>query len=305
VTAATTTSGAGSRNPGNVVPTPVPAKGIAWEVFRWWLVALAAACIAGWFISPEKPNSGFVSAAAVLTVVSTAAVGIERVVEGFFAIIGASSKFGGWWPLKQVSGAITSFEANTNTYLAKPLSDALEALEAAKDAAVEAHKLTDEAKKTVEQEIDAYKRTRDQLQGRLDNLKNLAPGSARFDGAGEVAKSATTTMDAIAKRTAALSGEISSGVIGAADTLAGACNQASDVVASFSDNPARKLISLMMGTILGIAVASLMGLNLFLAVLDEPAPANAANATADGTVGATAAAGSAAATPAERQWRGC
>lgn len=43
-----------------------------------------------------------------------------------------------------------------------------------------------------------------------------------------------------------------------------------EFVTSFTDNPARKLASLAIGALLGLAVAGFMGLNLFLAALDEP-----------------------------------
>jgi hypothetical protein len=269
---AATVGGAGSPRgaSGTVAVVEPPENTIAWRVFGSWLAILTAALIGGYFAAPEVPNSGFVSATAVLTFITTAAVGIERIIEGAFALLGRSSGFGGWWPLKQVSGAIKTFEENTNAYVARPLADAIQELETLKTAAVNAGDLAQDVQAAVEAKIAAYARTRDELQARLDNLDKLAPGSPRFDRANELAATATKTMNEIAETASRISGGLGETVLMSADRIAGAANRAGDIVVSFADNPARKVLSLMVGSILGVAVASFMGLNLFLAVLDDP-----------------------------------
>jgi hypothetical protein len=232
--------------------------------------ALVAAILIGALVAPSEPNSGFVSAAAVLTFVTAAAVGIERIVEGFFAFVDRASNWGGWWPLKQVTNSILAFEKNTKKLLEEPLAAAIHDLNAMKDAAKTADKITDEGVKTIEANIKTYERTRIQLHDRLGSLEKLAPGSPRFDRANEVSVAATATLDEIAKDTARLAQTLKDDVTRTADALTGACNEATDVVTAFSDNPARKVLSLILGSVLGIAIASFMGLNLFLAIVDDP-----------------------------------
>jgi hypothetical protein len=43
-----------------------------------------------------------------------------------------------------------------------------------------------------------------------------------------------------------------------------------DVISTFSDNPARRVLSLVIGATLGMLVAGFFGLNLFLAIVQEP-----------------------------------
>jgi hypothetical protein len=261
-----------------------PENKVAWRVFGCWLIVLIATMIGGYFVSPQVPNSSFVSAAAVLTFVTSAAVGIERVIEGAFALLGQSCGFGGWWPLKQVSGAILAFEKNTNAYISTPLANAITELSKLKTAAVAAGELTEQAQREVEAAIAAYGRTRGELEARLANLRKLAPGSPRFALANELAAEATETMNAISE-TARRVGGLGDSVLSAADTIAGAANRAADIAASFSDNPARRVLSLMAGSILGIAVASFMGLNVFLAILDAPPDARAEPPAVDAPTG--------------------
>lgn len=269
--------GAGGGGGGVAVVEPPPNQ-VPWRVFGWWLIILAGALIGGYLAAPKVSNSGFLSAAAVLTFVTTAAVGIERIIEGGFAVLGRSSGFGGWWPLKQVTGAITAFEQNTNAYLAQPLASAITELNDLKTAAVNAGSLVGDALVSVEAKIAAYERSRDQLGERLSNLDKLAPGSPRFDRANDLAATATKTMNQIAETASEVSGQLSNSLLTTADTIAGAANRSADIVASFSDNPARKVLSLMIGSVLGIAVASFMGLNLFLAILEVPTADSAVDA---------------------------
>lgn len=263
------------------VAVPPPANRIDMTVLAVALGALVTAIIIGAVAAPNEPNSGFVSAAAVLTFVTTAAIGIERIVEGFFAFVDRASKWGGWWPLKQVTDSIHAFEKNTKAFLEEPLAAAIKDLQTLKDAANGAGDITDEGLKTIEAHIASYERTRKQLQGRLGGLERLAPGSPRFDRANEIAATATATLDEIAKDTARLADTLAVDVTRIADNLSGACNQATDIVTAFSDNPARKVLSLILGSILGIAVASLMGLNLFLAIVDDPETRPAGGACED------------------------
>jgi hypothetical protein len=228
-----------------------------------WCLALAAAMAVAAVVAPEA-NEGFADGAAALAFIATVAVGIERSVEVFWTIV-ARSNLGGWWPLNQVRSAILAFEANTDALLAGPLQRAGQVLGQAKEAAEAAGHATDE----IDRQIAALASEVDRLDKKVANAKKLAPGSPRFELLTEAASDAVARAEAVVGTVVDYVPDALDTVGGRAEELADACDRAGDIVSSFSDNPARKLLSLMLGAIFGVLIAGFMGLNLFLAALGD------------------------------------
>lgn len=267
---------------GQVAPTapdaePVePDAGNTLRLWGFWCLALAVAMLIAAVVAPEA-NEGFADGAAALAFIATVAVAIERSVEIFWTIV-ARSKLGGWWPLNQVRSAILAFEANTDALLAGPLQRAGDVLGQAKAAAAAAGDATDEIDRLIAGLDDEVAR----LGKKVANAKTLAPGSPRFELLTEAASDAVAHAEAVAGAVGRYVPDALDTVGGRAHELADACDRASDIVSSFSDNPARKLLSLLLGALVGVLVAGFMGLNLFLAALGD---GEDFAADLDGTVG--------------------
>ena len=80
------------------------------------VVVLAAAVV----LFAPKPNEGFADGAAVLAVVSIAALGIERIIEGFWSIM--ASRLSGWWPLNTFKDAVDQQVDSVNFERRSPCS---------------------------------------------------------------------------------------------------------------------------------------------------------------------------------------
>jgi hypothetical protein len=228
------------------------------------LIAFAViGILVGAWIAPEESNLGFVDAAAVLAFAGLAAVAIERTIEGFFTIVG--SRWGQWWPLSVVSDELTTFETQTNKLLNDVVEDAKSALAQARQAVAAG---SDEATE-IQAALVALETKSASLKKQFQNAQNkLAPGSSRVQRIADVAS------DAHAELTNALA-TAKGGTTAAAKVLeqtADAADQALLIIASFEDNPARRLAGLAMGAALGSIVAGGVGLNIFSATL---APAGA------------------------------
>jgi hypothetical protein len=232
-------------------------------LWGFWCVALAVSMGLAALVAPEA-NEGFADGAAALAFIATVAVGIERSVEIFWTIV-ARSNLGGWWPLNQVRSSILAFEANTDALLAGPLAQAKTALVQAKGAATQAGASTDE----LDEMIASFGAEFDRLEKKVANAKKLAPGSPRFELLSEAASDAVGQAQAAVELVEQYVPDALETVGNRAEQLADACDRATDIVSSFSDNPARKLLSLMLGAIIGVIIAGFMGLNLFLAALGE------------------------------------
>jgi hypothetical protein len=249
--------------------TPVPEPPAEPEadstlvLWAFWCGALAASMVLAAWVAPEA-NEGFADGAAALAFIATVAVGIERAVEIFWTIV-ARSNLGGWWPLNQVRSSILAFEANTDALLAGPLAEAKAALVQAKGVAAQAGTSAAE----VDKMIATFGAEVDRLEKKVTNAKKLAPGSPRFELLSEAASDAVGQVQVAALFVEQYVPKALETAGNRAEQLADACDRATDIVSSFSDNPARKLLSLMLGAIIGVIIAGFMGLNLFLAALGE------------------------------------
>ncbi len=200
----------------------------------------------------------FQDQASVVTFVTLIAVSIERTLEFLWTVIG-SSKLGGYWPFSLIVERVTELEMRTDDLLRVPFASVQAALETAS-------KDTQQAKETVlaiTQKLDEFEPIRKRLDVRLAEAKKLAPGSTRVALVSGIAADAQTFLtDAVG-----VASGFTKQAKQAVDKVGDAINIATRVIASFEDNPARRIASLSLGTFFGMVTAGTLGLNLFVAVL--------------------------------------
>jgi hypothetical protein len=219
----------------------------------WWIVGtgtllLIAACIVVAAVT-QTPNPGFKDAAATLAFISATAVAIERIIEGMWTFLGGI--LGGYWPLTAINKQVNNMVADLETAL-KPFHMKTELrLNELKELKIDV-RLHD-----AENEIDRMK-------ARFDDLTRLAPSNQRVQ---LLAAAASQNVAYLSKKYKEVRPELEQ----ATATANAAINGLQDFLATFKDNPGRRLISLYIGAILGLVVAGLYGLDVFQAVLETPA----------------------------------
>ncbi|MGI8423106.1 MAG: hypothetical protein ACR2NO_03145 [Chloroflexota bacterium] len=214
------------------------------------------------FVAPTS-NNGFKDAASVLTFAGLVAVGIERLIEVLWTLVGQAKNAGGWWPLSAVKTKATEVESQTNLMLTTIFDQITSGLTTAKSD-TNAARATIEA---LEEHLRALPKVKQELGARFTAAQALAPGSARLEMVSGVANRASTLLGAAA--TAA--GAHATAARGALETASSAASIALSVVGAFQDNPARRIASILIGSALGMLTASFMGLNVFAAVLSTDA----------------------------------
>jgi hypothetical protein len=233
--------------------------------WKFWgalaLFLLFSAVLAG-AVAPAA-NAGLRDAAAVIAFAGLVAVGIERVIEGFWALVDRSKKLGGYWPLSEIVSYLDEVETQANSLAGGVLESAKAALETARDAADAG---SQEARRASEM-IERLNTEQLRLQKQLTEAQKLAPGSARLTAFANVATDASREAALAAK----IAGDAAAGVRSTLNNASAAASAGLSIIASFQANPARRLSSLLVGASFGMLVAGLMGLNLFAAVLAPPA----------------------------------
>jgi hypothetical protein len=206
------------------------------------------------YLFAPAANARFKDAAAALTFITGAAIAIERVIEGVWTFVGGVSS--GYWPLKHIRAQVNRMEDDLDTALAQVVADTTAALQ--------------KAGKTTQEVSDAAADLNAQLlktQAGLQNVRTLAPDSQRAQMLATLA----------AKNLAYVQGRYpdAKAVTASAST---AIDGLQDFVASFKDNPGRRMISLYLGAMLGLAVAGAFGLDVFEAAMQAPLPPAATTA---------------------------
>ncbi len=188
-------------------------------------------------------SNGLKDPGAALTLITLSAVGIERIIEGFWTYIGLIRS--DWWPLNDIKEQVNRMTSGLDNAL-MPFYQRLE-LELAQ--VKSAAGWTPERVTAVENEITASREA-------VNQLKASAPGDQQT---ALLLAAATQRISSIQKTFPGL------------DDMATA---ATDVIKSFSDfittpqdNLGRRLISLYAGTGLGLILAWAFGLDLLQAVL--------------------------------------
>lgn len=210
---------------------------------------LAIICVAalsvgvGLVIFGTKPNTGFGDAGAVLVFAGLAAVAIERIIEGFWIV--AEKYAGKFWPF---SDAV------------KRLNDLTEAMNATIKPAIDA--ASEGIDKTNAQLTEA-KNALDQLQNawntEYEQFKKHLPDNQRVE-----------QLSTIGFQAAGLAQQFSSKAAVPAAVAQQAVSGAVDFLATFKDNPAKRMVSSVVGVSLGLMMAGVTGLDLLSAALAEP-----------------------------------
>ena len=201
------------------------------------IVLLVVFLIVAQFSSPVLIK--FESAAAVLSVIGTAAIAIERAIEAIWTLIGQTK--GSWWPLGEVSSKIEEMVSGIDQTLNPFYEEATQAIDRVA-----------QAQGWAQDKIDDAKQELDDLQKNLQWIKGLSKDSQRVQ---LVAAKAFQNVSYIQMKYP--------DVKHAADVAGQAITGVTDFVATFKDNPGRRLISIYVGAFFGLIVAGLAGLDVF------------------------------------------
>jgi hypothetical protein len=214
-------------------------------------LALLVAVLLVYLFAPAA-NARFKDAAAALAFITGAAVAIERVIEGFWTFVGGVSS--GYWPLKHIREQVNRMEDDLDAALQTVVADTTAALQ--------------KAGKSVEEVNAAAADLNAQLaktQAGLQKVRTLAPDSQRAQ-----------MLATLAARNLSYVQECYPEVKAAAAAASTTIDGLQDFVASFKDNPGRRMISLYLGAMLGLGVAGSFGLDVVEAAMQAPPQAAAA-----------------------------
>ncbi len=224
--------------------TMTPSPTGDWSPARWALLGTALLLIAliavTLFAVPTKMDN-----TATLGVITGAAVVIERVIETVWIVV--SFRLGSWWPLNGVTSTINSqIEALNENYLRAFVAQAQRTLEQASAAGT-----------ATAEDIAAATKALTDLTAALDSWGAAAPDNQKL-----------RALVAVVSDRLEYLGDKLVGLSTAAGVAQQAVTSILNFVGSFRDNPAKRLVSIYLGALLGVAVCGLLGLDLFHAVLD-------------------------------------
>jgi hypothetical protein len=183
------------------------------------------------------------ASAAILALVTAGAVAIERILEGFWTLVGGS-RLGNWWPLKPIGERLNAFVDDLN----KPLDTFYKNAKARADQATE-------ASESLQPWLASPRTYLVELQDHIKDLQQLEPGNPR---ARAIAAGASRAVVGLQKHYP--------GLEGAATNANKVLANVNKFVQTFEDNPARRLLSLLVGMVLGLIAAGLLGLDAVQAV---------------------------------------
>jgi hypothetical protein len=227
-----------------------------WLLVLIGVVTIGLAMLLAVGITPQG-TAGTVDGAAMLTLIAGAAVGIERAIEVVWTVVG--SWLGTWWPMNIVNDRLTKLTDELDGVVDGFYGQAEAALAFAQGQG----KLTAEALEAARAELGDFKA---QLAAQLEELKRLAPGSQRVN---LVSASVLASVNKVDVRYGDIADRLKVPVAVANQSL----EAASDMLATFKDNPGRRLISLWLGVLIGLLAAGWFKLDVFHAVLGQPGTA--------------------------------
>jgi hypothetical protein len=200
--------------------------------------------------------NSFKDAATTLAFIGGAAMGIERVLEAFWTFMGGV--VGTYWPLNVINKQVQTLVVDLDSALKPFHEEALKKIAALKNASTTTATELERLNKA-EHEIGA-------LKARFDEIKKLAPDNQRVQ-----------LLTAAASQNVAFLQEKFADLLTDADRATKVANTAigglQDFLATFKDNPGRRLISIYLGAILGLLVAGFFGLDVFAAATKSVSPA--------------------------------
>jgi hypothetical protein len=236
-------------------PVAAPAAGLV-SPAPWIVLVVVATVVlgAGFGVAASaQPNQGFKDATAALAIIGAASVGIERILELWWTAVGVVAN--DWWPFNALAKGINKVVDGVDTTV-EPFFKEVERF--ISDTSTAAKWSEDQ----IEQAEDEVKHARDLLA----QFKQMAPDDVR---AQLLVSSATQAINY-------LQSKYSDPRLQATGTAAlAAIKEIQDLAGSFKDHPGRRLISIYLGALLGLAAAYFLGLDLFLAStgqIQKPAP---------------------------------
>jgi len=195
---------------------------------------------------PEPTDLSPEASAAILTVVGTTAVGIERIIETLWTMLGQATG-NQRWPLNLVGDEVSQFVSRLN----EDLEPFLQRVQEGVDQVGEATGVATERLRVAKESID-------DIQGSIRELQALAPENPR----------AREALAAASRGIGYLEGAYPS-LRDQAQRFNEAVSGADALLNQVNDNPARRLISILVGSFLGLLVAGILGLDLVGATLGE------------------------------------
>jgi hypothetical protein len=204
-------------------------------------------------------NNGFADASAALAFVGAAAIGIERTIEGFWTIVGATG--GTFWPLSAVNKQVGTLVDDLNVAMKSFHDTATNRLQDTADAVAGAQKTF----KRISDEKESLDKS---LEGVTQRLTALAAGPRDNQRLQLLAATASQNVSYVS----ALYGETIPDLQRAGRAANAAINGLQDFIATFKDNPGRRLVSLFLGVLAGLVIAGCLGLDLVTASLESNAP---------------------------------
>jgi hypothetical protein len=206
-----------------------------------------------WVLAPQ-PNAGYRDAAAVLGVVSATALGIERVLEAAWTIVGGAIKAGHWFGYGAAASRAKSMLDGMNSTAAPFFERVAEILTTVKE---------DQWKGRLDLAIQDVGDQGKKLEEQLKELQQLTTSKEKADALVTTARQAIQVVNT-------KYGRLSTDIRVAAAAAEQSVVAVKDLVDTFKDNPAKRLISLYASMILGLGVAAITGADLFSASLAQP-----------------------------------
>jgi hypothetical protein len=216
-----------------------------WLIVILASLALIATMVLVYFFAGTA-NAGFPDAMAAVAFIAGAAVGIERTIEGLWTMLGGL--LGSYWPLNVIDRQVKTLSGELDTSL-KPFHE-------------RAIKKIEELKKTGNLTAEELKKLEDapadiqRLKARFDELQKLAPGNQRVQ---LLAAAAAQNVNYLTKKY----GDVLEDLNDAATVANSAIDGLQNFLATFKDNPGRRLISIYLGAILGLVLAGMFSLDVF------------------------------------------
>jgi hypothetical protein len=195
-------------------------------------------------VFPEPTDLNTDASAAILALVGAAAIGIERIIETLWTMLGQATG-NQRWPLNLVADDVSRLVDSMNEDLAPFLEKVQEGIDEAGEVAGAATEQLRVARETVED-----------IKGSIRELQALAPENPR----------ARAAVAAVSRGIGYLEGTYPD-LRDRAQSFNDAASKADELLNQVNDNPARRLISILVGSFLGLLVAGIMGLDLIGATL--------------------------------------
>lgn len=186
------------------------------------------------------PDVNPANAAAILTLITTGAVAIERVIEALWTVVGANGK--PWWPFTALGTRVNNLLDELNANLA-PLEEKASSL------------LQDVGEGA---EMATHFPNLHQAQWLANTLDSFGPSNRR---ARDLAKAASISAQWFKSTNPEQT------IRDAAERVQFTANTLTNFLDTFNDNPARRLISIVLGCIIGVIAAGVLGLDALQATL--------------------------------------